>query len=73
MISEEGDLYVIDFGAARHHGIGDTHPDLANALDLFLDCLASTLPSNPTITGKHIHILVCHLFLMSYFIRKHCL
>ena len=73
MISEEGNLYVIDFGVASHHGIGDTHPDLANALDLFLDCLESTLPSNPPITGKPIKLLVCHLFLMSYFIRKPCL
>ncbi|KAI0233629.1 hypothetical protein LSAT2_016144 [Lamellibrachia satsuma] len=58
MISEEGNLYVIDFGVARHDGKGDTHPDLANALDLFLDCLESTLPSNPPITGKPIKFLI---------------
>ena len=68
MISEKGYLYVIDFGTAKHQGKGDTHPDLANALDLFLDCLATTLPSNST--GENIYTLVCHLFFVSYFIKN---
>ena len=66
MFTKEHGLNLIDLGNTDLvEDISESHEDLVDVFELFLDCLASTLNNTVEKTS-----LVCHLFLMSYFIRK---